>query len=44
MTVVAANDGVDGGEAEGGQGSDAEVCFVFCLALHYVLSRKEAKI
>ena len=40
MTAVAANDGVDGGEAEGGQGSNAEVCFVFCLALHYVLSRQ----
>jgi hypothetical protein len=38
--AVAAKDGVDGGEAEGGQGSNAEVCFVFCLALHYVLSRQ----
>ncbi len=39
MTAVAAEDGVDGGEAEVGQGSNAEVCFVFCLALHYILSR-----
>jgi hypothetical protein len=38
VTAVAADDGVDGGEAEGGQGSNAEVCFVFCRALHYVLS------
>jgi hypothetical protein len=38
--VVAANDEVDGGEAEGGQWSDVEVCFVFCLAIHYVLSRR----
>ncbi len=40
MTAVAANDGVDRGEVEGGQGSNVEVCFVFCLALHYVLSRQ----
>ncbi len=38
--AMAADDEVDGGEAEGGQGSDAEVCFVFSLALHYVLSRR----
>ncbi len=37
MTAVAADDGVDRGEAEGGQGSNVEVCFVFFLAfLHYV--------
>jgi hypothetical protein len=36
--AVAADDGVDGGEVEGGTGSNAEVCFVFCQALHYVLS------
>jgi hypothetical protein len=38
--VVVADIGVDKGEAEGGQGSDAEVCFAFCLALHYVISRQ----
>ncbi len=40
MTAVAADDGVDKEEAKGGQGSNVEVCFVFCLALHYVLSRQ----
>jgi hypothetical protein len=38
--AVAADNGLEGGEAEEGQGSDAEVCFVFCLALHYILSRQ----